>query len=44
MNISVEYKDKTGVISNRSYFLTRLAFAKHLAIVGQRYAPQYLKN
>lgn len=39
MNLSVEYKDRTGTISNRSYNITRLAFAKHLAIAGQRYAP-----
>jgi len=39
MNISVEYKDRTETISNRSYTLTILAFAKHLAIAGQRYAP-----
>ncbi len=39
MNIDVEYKDNAGNISNRSYTMTRLAFAKHLAIAGQRYAP-----
>jgi hypothetical protein len=40
MNISVEYKDRTGVISNRTYNITRLAFAKHLAIAGQGYSPR----
>ncbi len=39
MNIQVEYKDNVGNISNRSYAMTRLAFAKHMAIAGQRYAP-----
>ena len=40
MNILVEYKDTSGIISNRTYNLTRLAFAKHLAIAGQCYAPR----
>ncbi len=40
MNISVEYIDTAGTISNRTYTLTRLAFAKHLAIAGQGYAPR----
>jgi hypothetical protein len=40
MNIPVEYKDQKGIISNRNYNITRLAFAKHLAIAGQRYAPR----
>ncbi len=39
MNIDVEYRDNAGNISSRSYTMTRLAFAKHLAIAGQRYAP-----
>lgn len=39
MNIVVEYKDSAGNISTRSYVLTMLAFAKHLAIAGQRYSP-----
>ncbi|HTB52343.1 MAG TPA: hypothetical protein VK718_06170 [Ferruginibacter sp.] len=39
MNISVEYKDTTGAIFNQTHRLTRLAFAKHLAIAGQGYAP-----
>ena len=39
MNISVEYKDTAGTISNRTYRMSRLAFAKHLAIAGQGYAP-----
>lgn len=40
MDIAVEYKDTKGVKSNRSYRMSRLAFAKHLAIAGQGYAPQ----
>lgn len=40
MNISVEYIDTAGAISNQTYSLTRLAFAKHLAIAGQGYAPR----
>lgn len=39
MNIAVEYKNNAGNISNCSYALTRLAFVKHMAIAGQRYAP-----
>ncbi len=40
MNISVEYKDSTGTISNQAYSLTRLGLVKHLAIAGQGYAPR----
>lgn len=40
MNIPVEYKDSAGTISNRTFNLTRLAFAKHMAIAGQGYAPR----
>lgn len=40
MNISVEYKDTAGLIVNQTHSLTRLAFAKHLAIAGQGFAPQ----
>lgn len=40
MNILVEYKDKTGTIFNQTHRLTRLSFAKHLAIAGQGYAPR----
>ncbi len=39
MQLSVEHKDTYGAISNESYSLSRLAFAKHLAISGQGYAP-----
>lgn len=39
MQLSVEYKDQNGLISNRSYTMSMLAFAKHFAIAGQRYAP-----
>lgn len=40
MNISVEYKDTSGNISNQTHNLSRLAFVKHMAIAGQRYAPK----
>lgn len=40
MNIPVEYIDTTGRVSNRTYQLSRIAFAKHLAIAGQGYAPR----
>ncbi len=40
MNIDVEYIDQTGVVHNQTHRMTRLAFAKHLAIAGQRYAPK----
>lgn len=39
MQLTVEYKDTNGNISNKSYSLSRLAFAKHLAASGQGYAP-----
>jgi hypothetical protein len=39
MNIEVKYKDQNGHISNRNYNISRLAFVKHMAIAGQRYAP-----
>ncbi len=35
MQLSVEYKDTHGTLSNQSYSLSRLAFAKHLAFSGQ---------
>jgi hypothetical protein len=40
MNISVEHINQTGTVSNKTFRLTRLAFAKHLAIAGQGYAPR----
>lgn len=40
MDINVEYKNKSGMISNQIHSLTRIAFAKHLAIAGQGYAPK----
>ncbi|AFN74146.1 hypothetical protein MROS_0905 [Melioribacter roseus P3M-2] len=40
MNIRVEYKDSAGTITNKTHRLTRLSFAKHLAIAGQGYAPR----
>lgn len=40
MNINVEYKDTTGAVDNRFYSMTRLAFAKHMAVAGQGYAPK----
>jgi len=39
MNIQVEYKNNVGTVSSCLYFMTRLAFAKHLAVAGQGYAP-----
>jgi hypothetical protein len=39
MNLEVEYKDQHGVISTQTHRMTRLAFAKHMAIAGQGYAP-----
>jgi hypothetical protein len=43
MNLLVQYKDASGAISNRNYNMSRLAFAKHFAIAGQRYAPSTQK-
>jgi hypothetical protein len=40
MNITVEYKDTAGTITNQTHRLTRLAFAKHFGIAGQGYAPR----
>lgn len=40
MDIEVEYRDTRGNISTRHYNMSRLAFAKHLAIAGQGYAPK----
>src|SRR6218665_379899 len=40
MNIAVEYIDQSGTTHNQTYRLTRLAFAKHLAVAGQGYAPK----
>lgn len=37
MNLSVEYKDTSGTVSNLNYTLSRLAFVKHMAMAGQRY-------
>lgn len=37
MNIPVEYLDPQGNIHNLNYQLTRLAFAKHMAMAGQGY-------
>ncbi len=40
MNISVNHIDTNGTVHNQSFRMTRLAFAKHLAIAGQGYAPK----
>lgn len=40
MNIAVEYIDQSGTTHNQTHRLTRLAFAKHLAVAGQGYAPK----
>lgn len=39
MNIEVEYKNHEGNVANITYPFIRLAFAKHLGIAGQAYAP-----
>lgn len=43
MEIKVEYKDANGQIHNQKHNLTRIAFAKHLAVAGQGYAPRLRK-
>jgi len=40
MNISVDHIDINGNQHSRTFRLSRLAFAKHLAIAGQGYAPR----
>jgi hypothetical protein len=40
MNLTVEYRDAAGIISNQTHNLTQIAFAKHLAIAGQGLAPR----
>lgn len=39
MNIAVNYLDTTGATHQQTFRMSRLAFAKHLAIAGQGYAP-----
>ncbi|GAB3915919.1 hypothetical protein [Mucilaginibacter boryungensis] len=39
MNIAVEYINTHGVLANQMHRMSRVAFAKHLAIAGQGYAP-----
>ena len=39
MNISVEYIDPAGTVTNPIYPISRLALIKHMAIAGQGYAP-----
>ena len=39
MRIEVKYRNHKGQLTSKSYSMTRLAFAKHLAIAGQAYAP-----
>jgi len=39
MNIEVEHKDQNGNITNQTYFISRLAFIKHMAVAGMKYAP-----
>lgn len=43
MDIAVEYKDTAGVLHNQTHHITRVAFAKHLALSGQGYAPRIRK-
>ena len=40
MNIDVDYIDTSGSQSVKSIYMSRLAFAKHMAIAGQRFAPK----
>ncbi|WP_310832324.1 hypothetical protein [Paenibacillus pedocola] len=40
MKLRVEYKDSSGQVINQEHKLTRIAFAKHLAVAGQGYAPR----
>lgn len=40
MNIPVDYIDTGGIRHNLNFNISRLAFAKHLAIAGQGYAPR----
>lgn len=40
MNITVNHIDTNGTSHNLNFRMTRLAFAKHLAIAGQGYAPK----
>lgn len=40
MHIPVEHKNTSGHISNLSFNLSWLGFAKHMAIAGQGYAPR----
>ena len=39
MKIAVEYLDKHGNVSNRDYSISKIGLVKHMAIAGQRYAP-----
>ncbi|MHA8070180.1 hypothetical protein ACS6L2_12915 [Aquirufa ecclesiirivi] len=43
MNIPVDYIDTTGIRNELNFTISRLAFAKHLAIAGQGYAPKINK-
>lgn len=43
MNIPVDYVDTGGIHHNLNFKISRLAFAKHLAIAGQGHAPRLNK-
>jgi hypothetical protein len=43
MNIQVDHIDSRGNQNNRNFHLTRVGFAKHMAIAGQRYSPHLSK-
>lgn len=43
MNIQVDHIDTNGNQHNKNFHLTRTAFAKHMAIAGQRYSPKLSK-
>lgn len=40
MNLLVNHKDRHGVITDKTFSISRLAFIKHMAIAGQGYAPR----
>jgi len=40
MHIDVNYINSSGNITDKKYKISKLAFIKHMAIAGQKYAPQ----
>lgn len=43
MNIEVEYKAGNGLVSNHTYFISRLALLKHFGMAGQGYGT-FMRN